>query len=143
MPRQSPVPGQAWTVTSKDLDNRTAVLLRSSPWTRPSEQSSKFCFMSDVIFSLYSWPRAIVHIDADAFFASCEEAIHPELRGKPVVTGAERGIIACASYAAKAKGVKRGVPIRDARKLCPGLVVLPLRLRKPRPKTGWWRPRSH
>jgi len=81
--------------------------------------------MDDMLFSLYSWPRAILHIDADAFFASCEEAIHPELRGKPIVTGAERGIIACASYAAKARGIKRGVSIHDARRLCPGLVVLP------------------
>ncbi len=81
--------------------------------------------MNDILFGLYSWPRAILHIDADAFFASCEEAIHPELRGKPIVTGAERGIIACASYAAKAMGVKRGVSIHDARRLCRDLVVLP------------------
>jgi len=38
--------------------------------------------MSDTIFSLHSWPQAIVHIDGDAFFTFCEEAIHPELRGK-------------------------------------------------------------
>lgn len=42
-----------------------------------------------------------------------------------MVTGKERGIIACASYEAKALGVKRGVSLWDARKLCPGLVVLP------------------
>jgi DNA polymerase-4/DNA polymerase V len=81
--------------------------------------------MSDIIFSLSSWPRAIVHIDGDAFFTSCEEAIHPALRGKPIITGAERGIVACASYPAKKAGVKRGVPLHEARKLCPGLIVLP------------------
>jgi len=81
--------------------------------------------MSDLIFSLHSWPRAIVHIDGDAFFTSCEEAIHPELRGKPLITGGERGIVACASYAAKRLGVKRGVSLSDARKMCPGLIVLP------------------
>ncbi len=81
--------------------------------------------MSDLIFSLHSWPRAIVHIDGDAFFTSCEEAIHPELRGKPLITGGERGIVACASYAAKLLGVKRGVPLHEARKICPGLIVLP------------------
>ncbi|MCX7982945.1 MAG: DNA polymerase IV [Syntrophales bacterium] len=81
--------------------------------------------MQDLIFSLHSWPRAIVHIDADAFFASCEEAIHPELKGKPIVTGAERGIIACASYAAKAYGVERGIPIQEAKRRCPNLIVLP------------------
>ncbi len=81
--------------------------------------------MSDLIFSLHSWPRAIVHIDGDAFFTSCEEAIHPELRGKPLITGGERGIVACASYAAKKLGVKRGVSLHEARKMCPGLIVLP------------------
>lgn len=72
-----------------------------------------------------SWPQAVVHIDGDAFFASCEQAIHPELRGRPVVTGKERGIVAAASYEAKAKGVKRGVSLRDVPKLCPGAVILP------------------
>ena len=82
-------------------------------------------FMSQQIFSLSSWPRAIVHVDGDAFFTSCEEAIHPELRGKPLITGGERGIVACASYPAKKLGIKRGVPLHEARKICPGLIVLP------------------
>ena len=81
--------------------------------------------MSDILFSLHSWPQAILHIDGDAFFTSCEEAIHPELRGKPIIAGGERGIVACASYAAKAMGVKRGVPLHEAKKKCPGLVILP------------------
>ena len=81
--------------------------------------------MSDPLFSLHFWPRAIVHIDGDAFFTSCEEAIHPELRGKALITGGERGIVACASYPAKKSGVKRGVPLHEARKICPGLIVLP------------------
>ena len=81
--------------------------------------------LSDILFSLHSWPQAILHIDGDAFFTSCEEAIHPELRGRPIITGGERGIVACASYAAKAIGIKRGVPLHEARKMCPGLVVLP------------------
>jgi len=81
--------------------------------------------MNDTIFSLYSWPRAIVHIDGDAFFTSCEEAIHPELKGKPIIAGGERGIVACASYAAKKVGIKRGVPLHEAKRLCPELIVLP------------------
>lgn len=81
--------------------------------------------MSQQLFSLHSWPRAIVHIDGDAFFTSCEEAIHPELRGKALITGGERGIVACASYAAKKRGVQRGVPLHEARKICPGLIILP------------------
>ncbi|MBW2636702.1 MAG: DNA polymerase IV [Deltaproteobacteria bacterium] len=81
--------------------------------------------MDEYIFGLRSWPRAILHIDGDAFFTSCEEAIHPELRGKPLITGGERGIVACASYAAKRRGVKRGVPLHEARRICPGLIILP------------------
>jgi nucleotidyltransferase/DNA polymerase involved in DNA repair len=81
--------------------------------------------MSDTMFSLRSWPQAIVHIDGDAFFTSCEEAIHPELKGKAIITGGERGIVACASYPAKKIGIKRGVPLHEARKICPGLIVLP------------------
>ena len=81
--------------------------------------------MSEILFSLYSLPQAIIHIDGDAFFTSCEEAIHPELRGKPIITGGERGIVACASYPAKRLGIKRGVPLHEARALCPELVILP------------------
>jgi DNA polymerase-4/DNA polymerase V len=81
--------------------------------------------MSDQLFSLHSWPRAIVHIDGDAFFTSCEESIHPELKGKALITGGERGIVACASYPAKKLGIKRGVPLHEARKICPGLIILP------------------
>jgi DNA polymerase-4/DNA polymerase V len=81
--------------------------------------------MSDQLFSLHSWPRAIAHIDGDAFFTSCEEAIHPELKGKALITGGERGIVACASYPAKKLGIKRGVPLHEARRICPGLIILP------------------
>ncbi len=75
--------------------------------------------------TLHSFPHAILHIDGDAFFTSVEQALHPALRGKPVVTGKERGIIACASYEAKALGIKRGISLWDARKMCPDLVVVP------------------
>jgi DNA polymerase IV len=81
--------------------------------------------MSEQLFSIHSWPQAIVHIDGDAFFTPCEEAIHPELRGKPLITGGERGIVACASYAAKRIGVARGIPLHEARKICPCLIILP------------------
>ena len=47
----------------------------------------------------------LLHVDADGFFAAVEQALNPALRGRPVVTGAERGIIAAASYEAKACGV--------------------------------------
>jgi len=66
-----------------------------------------------------------MHIDADAFFASCEQAVNPRLRGKPVITGKERGIVAAASYEAKARGVKRGMTVYQAKKVCPDAVILP------------------
>ena len=75
--------------------------------------------------TIRSWPQAILHMDADAFFASCEQAIHPELRGKPVITGKERGIVAAASYEAKARGVKRGMGYIDVKKLCPEAIIVP------------------
>jgi len=76
-------------------------------------------------FTLEAYPRAILHLDADAFFTSVEQLLHPELRDRPVVTGKERGIISCASYEAKARGISRGVSLWDARRMCPELVVLP------------------
>ena len=81
--------------------------------------------MDNQPLTISSWPRAIMHIDADAFFASCEQAIHPELRGRPVITGRERGIVAAASYEAKARGVQRGVRLSDVKKICPDAVILP------------------
>ncbi|MBI2439923.1 MAG: DNA polymerase IV [Lentisphaerae bacterium] len=81
--------------------------------------------MPSAPFMLESFPRAILHLDGDAFFASVEQAVHPELKGRPVVTGKERGIIACASLEAKALGIRRGVPLFAARRRHPELVVLP------------------
>lgn len=75
--------------------------------------------------SLSAFPRAVLHIDGDAFFTSVEEALRPEFKGKPLVTGRERGIVACASYEAKARGVRRPMRLADARKICPGLIALP------------------
>lgn len=75
--------------------------------------------------TLDSFPRAIVHVDGDAFFTSIEQAMNPAWRKKPMVTGKERGIIACASYEAKALGIKRGVALHDAIRKCPSLIVLP------------------
>ncbi|QBG46977.1 DNA polymerase IV [Verrucomicrobia bacterium S94] len=72
-----------------------------------------------------SFPQALLHVDADAFFTSVEQAMHPHLKGRPVVTGKERGIIACASYEAKALGIRRGISLGEARKIYPDLVILP------------------
>jgi DNA-directed DNA polymerase III PolC len=70
--------------------------------------------------------RKIVHLDADAFFASVEQAADVRLRGKPMAVGGEsRGIIASASYEARKFGVYTPMPTARARKLCPKLIVLP------------------
>jgi DNA polymerase-4 len=81
--------------------------------------------MSNQPLTIHSWSEAILHMDADAFFASCEQAIHPELKGKPVITGKERGIVAAASYEAKARGVKRGMSLYEVKKVCPDIVIVP------------------
>ena len=64
----------------------------------------------------------IVHVDVDAFFASVEQALDPRLRGKPVLVG--RGVVASASYEAKARGVRTAMSFRDALRLCPKAVVV-------------------
>ena len=68
----------------------------------------------------------ILHFDADAFFASVEQAADKKLRGRPVAVGGERrGVIASASYEARRMGIHAPMPTVRARKLCPSLVVLP------------------
>jgi DNA polymerase-4 len=71
------------------------------------------------------FPHAILHLDGDSFFASVEQALDYRLRGKPVVTGAERGACTALSYEAKAKGAYRGMTLRDIRKVCPDVIIVP------------------
>ena len=71
--------------------------------------------------------RWILHADADAFFASVEQVLRPELAGKPVIVGGDpddRSVVASASYEAKAYGVKTAMPLAQARRLCPQAVFL-------------------
>jgi DNA polymerase-4 len=68
----------------------------------------------------------IMHLDADAFFVSCEQARDPTLRGKKcAVGGRERGIISSASYEARAAGVYTPMPTSRALKVCPDLIMIP------------------
>ena len=71
--------------------------------------------------------RTIMHIDADAFFASVEQGFNPLLRGKPVIVGGrenQRGVVHTASYEARACGVRTGMPLFKAKALCPRAVFL-------------------
>ncbi|MGE3919737.1 MAG: DNA polymerase IV [Gammaproteobacteria bacterium] len=75
------------------------------------------------------WPRAIILIDMNAFFASIEQLDFPDLRHKPVaVTNGIQGtcIITC-SYEARAYGIKTGMRLRDAKQLCPKIIQRPSR----------------
>lgn len=71
--------------------------------------------------------RIIMHIDADAFFASVEQGFNPQLRGKPVIVGGtaeQRGVAHTASYEARARGVKVGMALVKAKALCPDGIFL-------------------
>jgi DNA polymerase IV len=66
--------------------------------------------------------RTILHVDIDAFFAAIEQVRDPRLRGKPVIVGA--GVIASCSYEARRFGLRAGMTLSEARRLCPQAVIL-------------------
>ena len=78
-----------------------------------------------------STQRIILHCDLDAFYPSCEVKRNPSLRGKPLIVGADpkmghgRGVVMSCSYEARKFGVRSGMPISQAYKLCPEGVYVP------------------
>lgn len=81
--------------------------------------------MASSPLTLASFPRAILHVDADCCFASIEQADNPEYRGKPLITGKERGIVASMSLEAKALGITRGMRLFEVKRICPDAIILP------------------
>jgi DNA polymerase IV (DinB-like DNA polymerase) len=77
----------------------------------------------------------IFHVDMDQFFAAVEEREHPEIRDKPVIVGANpkagagRGVVSTSNYEARKYGIKSGIPIARAWRLCPDAVFLPVNYR--------------
>ncbi len=70
--------------------------------------------------------RAIVHMDLDTFFVSCERLLDSKLKGKPVLIGgtSDRGVVASCSYEARTFGIHSAMPMRMAKQLCPEAIVL-------------------
>lgn len=73
--------------------------------------------------------RRIIHVDMDCFYASVEIREYPELSEKPVAVGgsSSRGVLTTCNYVARSYGIHSAMPVFKARKLCPNLIILPVR----------------
>jgi len=73
-----------------------------------------------------NWPRTILHVDLDAFYTSVHQRDDPNLRGIPVAVAgrSKRAVVMGASYEARAFGVRSAMPLHEALKICPQLMVV-------------------
>jgi len=77
---------------------------------------------------VFAWPRAVLHLDMDAFYANVHILDHPEDAGVPLVIGGQpnsRGVVASASYEARKLGIRSAMPTSTAVRLCPHLKIIP------------------
>ncbi|MDR2406369.1 MAG: DNA polymerase IV, partial [Deltaproteobacteria bacterium] len=76
--------------------------------------------------------RSIIHLDLDSFYAAVEVLDNPELKGQPVIVGGlgRRSVVSTASYEARAKGVHSGMPMAQARQLCPEGIYIQVRMER-------------
>jgi DNA polymerase-4/DNA polymerase V len=81
--------------------------------------------MSELVQNKPSKEKTIFHMDGDAFFVGVEVAKNPKLKGLPIVTGEEKGIVSAMSYEAKALGIIRAMPIFKVKKDFPAVLILP------------------
>lgn len=78
--------------------------------------------------------KIVLHIDMDYFFAQVEERENPQFRGKPIVVGADpkkgkgRGVVSTCNYLARKYGIRSGIPISKAWRLCPEAIFLPVNI---------------
>ncbi|MFC3195204.1 DNA polymerase IV [Marinicella sediminis] len=75
--------------------------------------------------------RKIIHLDMDCFYAAIEARDFPHLKGQPIAVGGQpdkRGVVATCSYEARAFGVHSAMPMAQAVKKCPGLIIQPVRM---------------
>lgn len=95
-----------------------------SPYSQPVDLKKYLCYnIEQMVYK----DRSLIHIDLDAFFASVEELLNPGIAGQPIIVGGgpgRRGVVASASYAARAYGVRSAMPTAQALRLCPQAILI-------------------